>query len=547
MRWSSLYGLLFFFFPGWSQPLFLPELQVYRVEMLDKSDKPDTVQLDSKAKEKRYRLRIPLSEPDWIRPRELDAELLQGAAYIGYSRYLNCYWVEADTRWAARAVAFPQVKRLVADSIQLETASLETYQNLRKDDADVRKLAGYQIGRMGGDLLKSRGLDGAGIRIAILDAGFKDAREAKALQHIWKRNGIIASYDFVRNDTQVFRSDVHGTLVWSAIAGIFDSIPLGFAPEAEFLLARTESSTREGLREEARWVMALEWAEQWGADLVNSSLGYTSFSHFQEDLDGTSPMSEAIDVATQKGVLVINSAGNDFRRTWKLVGIPADARTALSVGATDPYTDLQAWFSSVGPTADGRLKPELSAPGTIASCLQDRLVKVSGTSFSAPLVTGWIACILQEKTDLNPDSLRQLVMAAGHLYPYFDYAHGYGVPLAKRILDIQPSTEIPGDYFTDTLDVIVCYPQISDTAQTYYLYFHIADSAGWIYRYGVMELKKNNPIVICKKVMQCLDPDLPDDFLVLQKFHKRKSNLPAGPVTLRLFYRGTYYEKVLNE
>ena len=205
---------------------------------------------------------------------------------------------------------------------------------------------------------------GKGIRICIIDAGFPEVDESQLFEHIRNNNRIIKTWDFKKNKPDVYRYNSHGTSVLSCIAGVYNGKKVGMATDAEFLLARTERVTYEGIAEEEDWLEAVEWADKNGADIINSSLGYTKAAHFLEDMDGnTTIISRAANLAARKGILVVNAAGNEGRSEWKYVAAPGDADSALTVGGINPWTGLHTSFSSYGPNARHHLKPNVSAFG----------------------------------------------------------------------------------------------------------------------------------------------------------------------------------------
>jgi len=215
-----------------------------------------------------------------------------------------------------------------------------------------------------------------------------------------------------------------------------DGTLLGMAPAAEYLLARTERMHREVYAEELDWLAAVEWADRNGADIINSSLGYTTRRYFPEQMNGrTSLVARAADLAARKGMLVVNAAGNDGdNEDWRTIGTPADADSVLAVGGVNPDTGLHLDFSAYGPTADRRLKPNVAAFGTVLAAAPGGYARIDGTSFASPLVAGFAACAWQLQRTLPVMALFQQLQAAASLYPYYDYAHGYGIPQAETLL-----------------------------------------------------------------------------------------------------------------
>lgn len=210
--------------------------------------------------------------------------------------------------------------------------------------------------------------------------------------------------------------------------------------------------------------MAAEWADKNGVDIINSSLGYTGPRYLPENMDGkTAFVSKAAQLAVDKGILVVSSAGNEGTGKWKRIAAPGDATGVLTVGGIDPYTGIHSNFSSFGPSWDKRLKPEVCAYGTAIVSSRTGLVISEGTSFSSPLVAGFAACLKQRYPLLKNTELKELICRSGDLWPYFDYAHGYGVPqpyfLFKDTIENKPTLSIIEDN-----DEITFYPIEWDTS-----------------------------------------------------------------------------------
>ncbi len=298
-------------------------------------------------------------------------------------------------------------------------------------------LARRQTASLDGPALRAAGLDGRGLRIAVFDVGFTGLLEHPAFAELVAGKRIVATHDFLRNRADVFRSGSHGTEVMGCLVGRLPAGPgglpgpaLGLATGAEFLLARTEQLHRERYAEEEAWLAAVEWADRLGADIINSSLAYTEQRYFPEQMDGRrSLIARAANLAARKGMLVVSAAGNDGDDDWVRIGTPADADSALAIGGLDPETGLHLAFSSVGPTADRRPKPNLSAFGIVLTTTpRGGYERLEGTSFAAPLVAGLAACLWQQHRQLTAMQLFRALEKSAELYPYFDYAHGYGRP-----------------------------------------------------------------------------------------------------------------------
>ncbi len=357
---------------------------------------------------------------------------------------------------------------------------------------------------MGVEYLKKNNLTGKGIRIAVFDGGFPEVNTHPAFEDM--RKNIVATYDFTRNSKNVYRGHWHGTAVLSNIAGKMGDIPLGLAPDAEFLLAITEVS-KEPFWEEETWRRAVDWAYENGAQIISSSLGYGKHRYFKEQMDGTSYVARAAQIAAEKGILVINAAGNEGEASWQVLITPADAEQVLCVGGVDPNTRLHSDFSSFGPSADGRLKPNVCANSTtVAAVLKGRFKSVDGTSFATPLVAGFAACAWQANPHLNATEIFSLVEQSGELFPHYDYAHGYGVPNAWKLDKNLEKTPKTFDFVEENGEVRIeisedILPQIS-ASNHFYLYYHLQKPSGILSEYAVVGVFQKNAFVFQKEQLK---------------------------------------------
>ncbi len=312
-----------------------------------------------------------------------------------------------------------------------------------------------QIGMLKGDSLHSRGYNGQNMLIAILDAGFDNADSISSLQHIWQDNRILATRDFVKDGKSLYASNAHGTAVFSIIGGIEPSYLYGSATQAEFTLVRTEedsSSYYENIIEEYNWVSGAEFADSLGADIISSSLGYSRFDdssqdHSYEDLDGiTTPISIGANIAASKGIVVVTSAGNSAGPPWYKITAPADADSILAIGAVDS-SEVITSFSSRGPSFDGRVKPDVCAMGykNIAQHPDGRLIYCTGTSCSAPVISGLAACLWQAHPEATNLQVVEAINKSADRYLNPDSIYGQGIPdflLADIILTSLTSESI---------------------------------------------------------------------------------------------------------
>ena len=228
----------------------------------------------------------------------------------------------------------------------------------------------------------------------------------------------------------------HGTSVLSCMGANLPGQMVGTAPRATFWLLRTEDADIEVLAEEYNWAAGAEFADSVGADVINSSLGYTTFdnpvyNHTWADLDGnTAPCSRAGGLAAKRGILVVNAAGNSGGSSWQYVGTPADNDSVFTIGAVDAQS-FYASFSSTGPTADGRIKPDVSAEGSGAAIVgQGGGVALNGygTSFASPIMAGALACLWQSAPSFTAEQIRNAVRTSASQATAPDSLLGFGIP-----------------------------------------------------------------------------------------------------------------------
>lgn len=285
------------------------------------------------------------------------------------------------------------------------------------------------------------GLDGKGVNVGVIDAGFFMAQSDNYTSHLVTEGKIKIQKDFVdpsRTDlitVSATTADGHGKTVLSMIGGYDEKakVQFGMAPNASFYLARTENGDREHRLEEDHWIMAMEWMDSLGVRLISTSLGYAinmddpNDNYTQAQMDGsTASITKAAQIAyDEKGIFLTVSAGNEGGNpAWRIISAPADAKGVLSVGATrDQYLD-KIDYSSIGPEHLSYLKPNVS-------CFSP-----NGTSFSCPAVAGFVACMMQKAPYLTNKELYDIILRSSHLYPYGNNYIGYGVPQADRALEL---------------------------------------------------------------------------------------------------------------
>lgn len=332
----------------------------------------------------------------------------------------------------------------------------------------------YQLQSIGADKMLEMGLNGKGRYIAIFDGGFRNANELSALSHVYHQNRMKFTFNVVDNKTQVYERHLHGTSVFSILAAYSPGNLIGTAHGADFALFISEDVNGERLIEEYYWLRAAEMADSIGVDIISSSLGYYSYddeseNHTYDQLNGkTAVITKAAQMAARKGILVVNSAGNNYTdASWRNIVFPADADSVLAVGALDA-NGQKASFSAVGPTYDGRLKPDISAFGVGVTITNTENIfdRANGTSYSAPLVAGMAAGLWQTDTTLtNIDIIRLLVKTSdrasnpsnqvGNGTPNFSRAYEYSSTGIIQRAYLSPIGLFPNpikEYITVTLE-----------------------------------------------------------------------------------------------
>lgn len=359
-------------------------------------------------------------------------EKRNGLEVIGYSKWLNAACVSGDVKGLKNKGYISNIQPVGQYKVEL-TEAHQVVDTSRYGSADV------QLQMIGLDKYHQLGHTGKGIRIGVFDAGFRRMNDFAAFDSLWMNGQIIDHYDFVRKDTLRFNTSMHGTSVLSIMGINYPDSLMGAAPHSSFVLARTEDGASETHVEEYNWIKALEWADSVGVDIIHSSLGYSlfdsgHFSYTYEDMDGqTTLITLATDIAASKGIFVTNSAGNSGAQEWRFITAPCDGKQVLCIGAVDSF-ERKADFSSFGPSADGRVKPEVMAMGhNTAHISNGGLLRFgSGTSFSGPLIAGMVACMMEANPRATNEQIFQAIIRSADRYQMPDSGYGYGLPNVMR-------------------------------------------------------------------------------------------------------------------
>lgn len=412
----------------------------YIIVFKDKNNTPYTTQqpqayLSAKAISRRSHSGVAVTTDDLpVTPGYVAQVKATGAKTFYPSRWMNTLLVEATSSQITSITAFPFVNKteMVAPGKKLiggRVKRVSLGQTTSTQATDV------QLQMLGIDNMHTDGFFADGITVAVLDDGFQGVNTVAAFQGANANARIKMTQDFVTNSGNVYQFDSHGTAVFSTIAAQLQNTFTGGAYHANFLLFVTEDVGSEYRIEEYNWLFAAEKADSAGADIIQSSLGYSIFDDPSMDykigqLDGkTAIISRAAGMARDRAMVVVVSAGNEGQSAWHYITPPADVDGILATGAVSSI-GLRASFSSFGPTADGRIKPDVVALGQNTSIIlaDGTLGNASGTSLAAPLVTSLVAGLLQAYPSLKPSEIVQAIKLSASQAGSPDNSLGFGLP-----------------------------------------------------------------------------------------------------------------------
>lgn len=412
----------------------------YRVDLTDKNNSPYNIYnpsefLSPKAIERRLNQGIEITEQDIPVNKNYLLQLIsKGVNIQNYSRWFNSVVVfTQDSSLKDTLLKLPFVENI---SLIAKTEKIKSSINIKIniDTASMGK-SYNQLNIIELDELHKKGFMGENIDIAIIDAGFLNVNETLSLKHLFDNNKILGTKDFVDLNNDIYKESVHGLAVFTVLGSYMPNKIIGSAPNANYWLLRSENEFYEQIEEEENWIAAVEFADSVGADIISSSLGYTTFdiasqNHTYQDLDGkTTRISISADIAFEKGMIVVNSVGNSGNKDWKYLGAPADAKNIIAVGSVNSDREISD-FSSFGPTSDNRIKPDVLAMGdnTAYYNYNDEIKFTGGTSMSAPLISGAIACLWQALPLMSNKEIIDLTKQSTHLFNNPNNHEGYGIP-----------------------------------------------------------------------------------------------------------------------
>lgn len=372
-----------------------------------------------------------------------------GITVMAKSKWLNCLHIRGSVTdiQALSALSFVNNVRFADNSLNNKMATLAAISPVNKS-LEVQESFNYgtslnQIQMLNGHLLHQTNYTGGGKIIAVLDSGFFGVDTAQPFQRLFTNNLILGGYNYVSQSNNLYVLHNHGTMTLSCMGGFTDNQLVGTAPDASYYLFITEDVATENPVEESYWVQAAEEADRLGADIITSSLGYfgydnPNYSYTYSQMTGnTAFASKGANIAFNKGIVVVASAGNSANSADPHIGVPAEANNVLAIGAVKADRSY-ASFSSIGPSFDLRVKPDVMAQGqsSVLSNTTGSIGTASGTSFSCPIMAGMIACFWQAIPWANNAQIVQFVKQSADRFLTPDNLFGYGIPDFQLALNI---------------------------------------------------------------------------------------------------------------
>jgi subtilisin family serine protease len=428
----------------------------YWIQFKDKANSPYSISnpskfLSERAIQKRTRFQLPITESDLPVNAQYIKQILALDPTVvlhSQSKWLNGITIYCEDDQFSEKLAkmdfvahYEITRRLEEPIVYTASPYYHSYGNYFAKPSQTLPVVDLNYGKSEAQTtinnahwLHRLGFRGEGMLMMVLDGGFHNVDSIQHFKVLRDEHRILGIRNYVKPDADPMREGSHGTMVLSCIASDIAGELVGTAPQVSVYLAQSEDTHGENKIEEDNWVVALEWADSLGCDVINSSLGYTRFddstmSYTRASLNGkTSRASIAAGMAAERGIIVCNSAGNEGDNIWHYIGTPADAQNIITIGAID-YKGNRAAFSSYGYSADGRIKPDAAAVGVMARVATPK-GKTSGsfgTSFSSPIMSGMVTCLWQAFPDKSAFDIIHAIQHSGNQASRPDSSLGYGI------------------------------------------------------------------------------------------------------------------------
>ena len=399
--------------------------------------------LSQRALDRRTAQNIPLDSKDVpvYQPYIDQVTTAQGITVMAKSKWMNALHIRGSVTDINALTSLPFVQSIdfANKNLNARMASVQGNRTIDKNNETTivypYGTSNNQVQMLNGHVLHQQDYTGTGKIIAIMDSGFPGVNTVQPFQRLNNNNLILGGYNFVQRSNNFYTGNFHGTYVLSTMGGYTEGQLVGTAPDAQYYLFITEDHTGENPVEESLWVEAAELADSLGVDVINTSLGYftydnPNYSYTYNDIDGnTAFITRGANIAFSRGMVLVNSGGNSGATANPHITVPGDAFNTLTVGAVD-NNEVISPFSSIGPSFDGRIKPDIVAKGVGATVseIDGTIISASGTSFSSPITAGLVACLWQALPGKTNLEIVQLVRASADRFTNPNNQYGYGVP-----------------------------------------------------------------------------------------------------------------------
>lgn len=456
--WTLLSGLFLLTIPVKAQTSYY-----FYVQLKDKNNSPYSLSnpsayLSQRAIDRRTTFGVAIDSTDL----PVNPSYVQQIENLGVHVHCASKWMNGVTVKVTDSTKMSQVRalsfvRFVEYTGLLQGAALTPVQKTKQQNLTYDYgLADTQISQLNGKGLHEQGFMGQGIEIGVIDAGFTNVDTNAAFDSLRLQGRLLGTKDIINPNSNIYSEDDHGAYVLSIMAGNLPGQYLGTAPKASYWLIRTEYSPTEYKVETDFWCSGIEFADSVGVDEVTSSLGYYTFddptmSFTYADMNGkVSRASRAATIGAQKGIVVLVAAGNEGESAWHYIGSPADADGIIAVGGVDA-TGAPSSFTSYGPSADGRVKPEVAAMGTSTAIvsISGTPITGNGTSFATPTMAGMTACLLQfcrlNNSRIYLPTFLNGIFRSASLFPSHDDRLGYGIPDFLKAMSYMPALDAIND------------------------------------------------------------------------------------------------------
>ncbi|MEM8895580.1 MAG: S8 family serine peptidase, partial [Bacteroidota bacterium] len=434
-----------------SATILLAQENRYIIFFSDKEGTPYSIEkpeefLSEKAIERRIKQGLAINETDL----PVSPEYIAGVNALGVRVWYTSSWFNLGLVQVSPSLEERLLEEPYIDSVALVAAGERLTNNMSNftwpttfEEPTSNRTTENQNQLLGIEAMHAAGFQGQDMLIAVFDGGFQGTNISSTFRHIFENEQLIDYHDYVSHGKDIFTYDDHGTSVLSTTGAFLEDQYVGTAYLADYALFVTEEASAENRIEEYNWLFAAERADSLGVDIINTSVGYStgfsdeSMNYEYADLDGsTTVITRAANMASDKGILVVCSAGNEGNDPWQFVTAPADGENVLAVGSISSNENLSS-FSSLGPTPDGRIKPDVVAMGSQVTIVvsSGNISAGGGTSYSSPQIAGLAAALWQAKPNSTNLEIIADIKASGDRASLPDNEYGFGLPNFERALN----------------------------------------------------------------------------------------------------------------